>query len=57
MKDGRIVEQGPIGQIFDALQTSYVRDLIDAIPGRREATDQLARHGPRHHVVNMSARP
>jgi ABC-type glutathione transport system ATPase component len=37
MKDGRIVEQGPAGQIFDAPQTSYARELIDAIPGRREA--------------------
>jgi peptide/nickel transport system ATP-binding protein len=37
MKDGRIVEQGPVGQIFDAPQSSYARELIDAIPGRREA--------------------
>jgi len=30
MKDGRIVEQGPAGQIFTAPQTDYTRDLITA---------------------------
>jgi peptide/nickel transport system ATP-binding protein len=34
MKDGRIVEQGPVRQIFDTPRTSHTQDLIDAIPGR-----------------------
>jgi peptide/nickel transport system ATP-binding protein len=37
MTDGRVVEQGPVRRIFDAPETSYARDLIEAIPGRREA--------------------
>jgi peptide/nickel transport system ATP-binding protein len=37
MRDGRILEQGPVRRVFDAPRTSYARDLIDAIPGRREA--------------------
>jgi peptide/nickel transport system ATP-binding protein len=37
LKDGRVVEQGPARQVFDAPQTGYARELIDAIPGRREA--------------------
>ncbi|MGA2829799.1 MAG: ATP-binding cassette domain-containing protein [Streptosporangiaceae bacterium] len=46
MRDGRILEQGPVRRVFDAPRTSDARDLIDAIPGRREA-GPLTRTHPR----------
>jgi peptide/nickel transport system ATP-binding protein len=37
MKGGVIVEQGATQSVFDTPQTSYTTELLDAIPGRREA--------------------
>ncbi|HEV7310804.1 ABC transporter ATP-binding protein [Ensifer sp.] len=34
LKDGRLVEGGRVAEVFDAPQSEYTRDLINAIPGR-----------------------
>jgi microcin C transport system ATP-binding protein len=38
MTEGRIVEQGPVGEIFDRPQHSYTRHLLSAEPKGRPAT-------------------
>ncbi|MGO2664531.1 dipeptide ABC transporter ATP-binding protein [Mycetocola reblochoni] len=35
MRRGRIVEQGPVSDVFDSPADAYTRSLLDAIPGRR----------------------
>jgi peptide/nickel transport system ATP-binding protein len=38
LNKGRIVEQGPVAEVFSNPQSDYTRELIDAIPGRTVAT-------------------
>lgn len=35
MKDGRLIESGPVAQLFDAPQQAWTRHLLDAVPGHR----------------------
>jgi ABC-type glutathione transport system ATPase component len=37
MSEGRVVEEGPVCEVFTQPQHAYTRELIDAIPGRRSA--------------------
>ncbi len=37
LRNGRIVEQGPIGRVFAQPASEYTRELLDAIPGRKLA--------------------
>jgi ABC-type dipeptide/oligopeptide/nickel transport system ATPase component len=34
MSAGRIVEDGPVAQVFTEPRSSYTRELIDAVPGK-----------------------
>jgi len=40
MEDGRIVETGPVAQVFDKPQHAYTRKLIDSRPARDVAEGQ-----------------
>jgi peptide/nickel transport system ATP-binding protein len=42
MKDGSIVETGPIRQIFEDPKHIYTRELLSAVPGRRQIKVQEA---------------
>ena len=34
MRSGRVVEQGPVAEVFERPRDAYTRALIDAAPGR-----------------------
>jgi ABC-type glutathione transport system ATPase component len=38
MSEGRVVEDGPVCEVFTRPQHAYTRELIDAIPGQRTAS-------------------
>lgn len=44
MQAGRAVETGPVSRVFTAPATSYTRDLLAAIPGRRLGATQPELH-------------
>lgn len=43
LSEGRIVEQGPVGEVFTSPQASYTRELISAIPGLTAAASSRLR--------------
>jgi len=42
MSEGRVVEQGPMAEVFTNPRSPYTRELIDAIPGQRGAPEEVA---------------
>ncbi|PPF26285.1 ABC transporter ATP-binding protein [Rathayibacter sp. AY1F2] len=42
LRAGRVVEQGGSRELFEAPRTDYVRELLDAVPGRRLLSDHPA---------------
>ncbi|MET0494697.1 MAG: ABC transporter ATP-binding protein [Actinoplanes sp.] len=39
MSQGKVVEQGPVAEVFTNPRSSHTRELLDAIPGRRTVAD------------------
>jgi peptide/nickel transport system ATP-binding protein len=37
MSGGRVVEDGPVAEVFTSPRSSYTRELLDAVPGRQPA--------------------
>jgi ABC-type glutathione transport system ATPase component len=54
MRDGRLVEQGPAGEVLDTPRHDYTRALLASVPGRGRAA-LLADDGvvPSHHPVPL----
>ncbi|MDY0913802.1 ABC transporter ATP-binding protein [Rathayibacter festucae] len=54
LRAGRVVEQGGSRELFEAPRTDYVRELLDAVPGRRLLSDPDADPSP---TTGPTARP
>jgi peptide/nickel transport system ATP-binding protein len=46
LHDGKVMEQGPVEQVFLNPQNPYTRELIDAIPGKKALIREKSRPGP-----------
>ncbi|MEU7827501.1 ABC transporter ATP-binding protein [Nonomuraea sp. NPDC049129] len=56
MKDGAVVETGPVEQVFHAPRHPYTRELLEAIPGARLALAHQGAHQVAHQVAGQVAR-
>ncbi len=54
MQEGRLVEQGEVGQIFAAPREPYTRMLIDSRPTRRVGAGEAERLGAAPRLVEMT---
>ena len=48
LKDGLLVEEGPVQQVLQAPRTAYAQALIDAMPRSVQAVPPLACDRPMH---------
>lgn len=58
MRDGRVVEQGPVAQVLSAPAHPYTQSLLDAVPAAHRKGTRLSTTSPRPaHPVTLKAPP